>query len=394
LAVVIGTRPEAIKLAPVVLKARERGSGLRPVLISTGQQPRLVSTALGVFGLVADYDLAILRRNQALGQAAARCLGALSRLLAQVDPAMVIVQGDTTSAVAGAMAGFYAHIPVAHVEAGLRTRDVAAPFPEEANRQLIARLARLQFAPTPVARANLVAEGIDPSTVMVTGNTVVDALELLRARFAPLPPALPAPAQRKRVLVTMHRRENLPRALERVCKAMRKLAAVRPELEFVFVLHPNPAVSGTARARLSGRARITLLAPLPYLEMLQLVADSWLVLTDSGGLQEEAPSLGRPVLVLRDSTERVEGLTCGAARLIGTAPDRIMAAIEQLLDSPLEYARLVPQENPYGDGQAAQRIVSALRGFLLHPVLAAPGPDEAARARRRAIGLRPCPSAQ
>jgi UDP-N-acetylglucosamine 2-epimerase len=285
----------------------------------------------------------------------------LGHVLAETAPHLVLVQGDTASALAGAMAAFYGRIPVAHLEAGLRTHDLAAPFPEEAHRQMIARLAQLHFAPTSSARANLVAEGIDPHSILITGNTVVDALQLLADQIHAAPLPVPVAPDRKLILVTAHRRENLGRPLEAICGAVAELAAMRPELQFVFVTHPNPAAAATTRQMLPGRSGVLLVPPLPYLQALRLVAASWLILTDSGGLQEEAPSFGRPVLVLRERTERTEGVERGVARLVGVDPARIIGEVLSLLDSPSEYTRLTPSVNPYGDGQAANRVVAAIR---------------------------------
>ena len=367
IAFVLGTRPEAIKLAPILLRAREHGAGLKPVIISTGQQADLVIPALATFGLEADYELSLMRPGQSVGLMTARCLAALSRVLAKLSPRLVIVQGDTSSAVAGALAAFYEHIPVAHVEAGLRTRDLAAPFPEEANRQIISRVASLHFAPTLDAKANLLADGVDATSIPVTGNTVVDALELLRDRIdqTALPPELPATAQdRNLVLVTAHRRENQGRPLESICEAIRQLSANQSELHFAFITHPNPAAHRIAHDRLAENPGVTLLPPLTYLTTLRLVSTAWLILTDSGGLQEEAPSFGCPVLVLRDRTERTEGIACGAARLIGTDTRRIIREVRGLIESRDHYAGRIPQTNPYGDGFATKRILAAIRRFL------------------------------
>lgn len=370
----LGTRPEAIKLAPVILRAARGRDTFEPVVISTGQQADLVDAALGAFGLRPDVDLRVMKPGQALSELTARCLSSVAAVLPDLHPCMVVVQGDTASAAAGALAGFYEQIPVAHVEAGLRTGDLDAPFPEEANRKIISRVARLHFAPTVDAKANLLAEGICPETIHVTGNTVVDALELLRDRIdqTGLPPELPRLAcDRKLVLVTAHRRENLGPPLESVCAAIEQLAARHDDLHFAFITHPNPTATQIARDRLAGVPGVTLLSPQPYLTTLRLVRSSWLILTDSGGLQEEAPSFRRPVLVLRDRTERLEGIACGVARLIGTHRSQITRAVTGLLGSQTEYERMVPKNNPYGDGAAAERIVAATAAWLGHSRLQA-----------------------
>jgi len=360
IAFVLGTRPEAIKLAPVILRLRHSPGSLRPVIVLTGQHPELAAAALADFGLSPDHDLKLSLSGKQLAEATAACLQGLSPVLDRLRPAWVVVQGDTTSALAGAMAGFYQRIPVAHVEAGLRTESLAAPFPEEANRRLIARVAQLHFAPTIDAKANLLSEGVDPATIHVTGNTVVDAVHLLRDRIASAPSGRTAGDTTKLVLVTAHRRENHGRPLERICRAVRRLAAMRNDLSFVFVTHPNPAASRPAEKLLLGCERIRLTPPLSYVAMLRLVADSWLVLTDSGGLQEEAPSLGRPVLVLRDHTERTEGIAAGVARLVGADPHRIIRETIRLADSPGEYRTMASARNPYGDGHAALLIGTTL----------------------------------
>ncbi len=362
IAFVIGTRPEAIKLAPVLRQVSLRRD-LQSVIISSGQQRDLIGPALAAFDLVPDYDLDLMQPGQSLADLTAACMKGLAQKFAELKPSLVFVQGDTATALAGAMAGFFNQIPVAHVEAGLRTHDQAAPFPEEANRQMISRLATLHFAPTVDAKAHLLAEGIDPAAIEVTGNSVVDALRILTPRIDRIPASVRIPSDRRLVLVTAHRRENLGRPLDNICTAIQRLSR-RPELHFVFVTHPNPAAARTARERLAGRPNITLVPPLPYLEMLRLVSDSWLILTDSGGLQEEAPSFRRPVLVLREQTERIEGLTSGAARLVGTRPKRIMEQVTRLLESPIEYEELTPSENPYGDGHASQRIVRTISRFI------------------------------
>lgn len=366
-AFVLGTRPEAIKLAPIILRMRRRGARLAPVIISTGQQADLVAPSLDAFGLRADVDLCVMRRGQSLARLTARCLSRLSDAFRDLRPRLVVVQGDTASTLAGAMAAFFEKLPVAHVEAGLRTGDLAAPFPEEANRQLISRIARLHFAPTLDAKANLLAEGIDPASIEVTGNTVVDALELLRPRIAET--ALPAELARdwspprKLVLVTAHRRENVGPPLESICSAIAQLAATQPELHFAFITHPNPHAGRVAREHLFREPRVTLLAPQSYLATLRLVAESWLVLTDSGGLQEEAPSFRRPVLVLRDRTERTEGVTAGVATLVGADAERIRSAVLNHLNSSHEFNASGSPANPYGDGHAAERAVRSLTQF-------------------------------
>ncbi len=373
----LGTRPEAIKLAPVILAARRVGS-LCVRGVTTGQHRNLVAPALAAFGLTPDRDLALMEPAQTPSGLLARCLAELGGLLADTRPAVVVVQGDTTSALAGALAAFHARIPLVHVEAGLRTGDPAAPFPEEGHRQMIARIAALHMAPTADARANLLAERIPDERIVLTGNTVVDAIRLLAPELDRIPLPLPVTRGTKILVVTAHRRENLGAPLERICDAICRLARLRRDVHVVFLRHPNPAASRIVERRLRGRHGITLLDPLPYPETLALLTRSWLVLTDSGGIQEEAPSLGLPVLVLRDQTERIESLRCGASSLVGTDPARITRRVITLLDAPGAYERMMPASNPYGDGHAAERIVAALERLLHRPAGAAAAVPELA----------------
>src|SRR5262245_7344782 len=356
IAFVVGTRPEAIKLAPVILQARQRRCPWRAIVISTGQQADLVAPSLNAFALKPDIELHVMRPGQSLNSLLAQCLTELSTVLRTLSPDLVVVQGDTTTAMAGAIVAFHERLPVAHIEAGLRTGDLKAPFPEEANRQIISRLAQLHFAATVDAKARLLSEGIDAGRIEVTGNTIVDALALLTPaiRTAALPDGMIN--DRRVVLVTAHRRENLGKPLGSICDAVRQLASGCQELEFIVIKHPNPVAARIVHEKLAGRKRITLLPPLTYLEMLKLLSTVWLVLTDSGGIQEEAPSFGKPVLVLRDNTERVEGLALGYAKLIGTQSARIISEVTELLQSSEAYEKLIPADNPYGDGNASERI--------------------------------------
>jgi UDP-N-acetylglucosamine 2-epimerase len=369
LACVVGTRPEAIKLAPVVLEARRHPTRFRAVVVSTGQHRDLVGPALATFGITPDYELSAMQTGQSIARLTGSCLQQLDEWFGQAPPGVVVVQGDTASALAGALAGFYRQTPVAHVEAGLRTQDTTAPFPEECNRRLIARLASVHFAPTHRARANLAAEGIAPGSIVLTGNTVLDAIELLRPRIAEMSPPFEAArrwARRaqcverpKLVVVTAHRRENFGAPLDAIAAAVRMLAVLHTDLHFVVLRHPNPQAS-QAIDRLADEKRISILPPQDYLNTLWLLAHAWLVLTDSGGLQEEAPSFGTPVLVLRRETERLEGIDAGVARLVGTDRDRIVHEVASLLRDPARHMAMRSAANPYGDGRAARRIVASL----------------------------------
>ncbi len=353
---VVGTRPEAVKLAPVVIALRRR-LGVDCRVLATGQHRELLDHTLAFFDIVPDRDLGLMLPGQSLSDLAARALAALDPVLADEAPDVVLGQGDTTTVLATALAAFHRRVPFAHVEAGLRTGDLARPFPEEANRALVARLAHVHFAPTALAADNLRREGIDPTHVHVVGNTAVDALRWAAsrvdaARFAPA-------AGRRLVLVTAHRRESLGEPLVSVCHAVAAIAD-RADVEVLFPVHPNPGVRATVERELAGRARLRLCEPLGYPEMVAAMRASTLILTDSGGVQEEAPALGVPVLVLRDVTERPEGVAAGAARLVGTDRDRIVAAANTLLDDADVYAAMAVVRHPYGDGGSADAIAEVL----------------------------------
>jgi UDP-N-acetylglucosamine 2-epimerase len=375
--VVVGSRPEVIKMMPIVRALRHRHDEFDAVVCATGQQQHMIPQALGEFGVDANVDLAVMQPDQTLASLTARLMIALDETIGRCGPDWVLVQGDTTSAMVGALAAFYRRVPVGHVEAGLRTGNIASPFPEEVNRRMITACASLHFAPTSRCRDALLREGVDPATVRLTGNTVVDALDQMRQeathgvlRFPPH--VAEALAGRRLVLVTSHRRENFDHGMDRICSALIRLVAAEPDIVVVLPVHPNPRVSDTIRRRLDARARILLIDPVPYGAFLQLMARAYLVLTDSGGLQEEAPSFRKPVLVLRDTTERPEGVDAGAARLVGTDDDRIVRIARLLLRDSEAYGRMVSVPNPYGDGHAAVRIVEALAG---RPDAAPAAPD-------------------
>lgn len=358
--VVVGTRPEAIKMAPVMRALRRRG--LATTLVSTSQHRELLQQALHAFGLEPDVDLGLMRANQTPADFAARCLRAMHRLLVGDPPAAVLVEGDTTSVVASAQAAAYAKVFVGHVEAGLRSGDPTEPFPEELNRRLAAVLANLHFAPTARARDNLLAEGVAERNVVVTGNTIVDALAMLphdgpfdsaALRAVPL-------GGRRVVLATVHRRENQGRRLAAICAALREIVSRFPDVVLVLPTHPNPNVREPVLGALDGMERVHVVDPLSYRDALRMQARAALVLTDSGGIQEEAPSFGVPVLVLREVTERPELIEAGGGQLTGTRPAQIVRAASRLLAD--ESARLAMRcaANPFGDGLAAERIVDAL----------------------------------
>lgn len=344
---------------------RARPAEFRPLLWVTGQHRELLDQVLDVFELRPDADFALMQENQSQASLVGKILQALDPLLAAERPDWLLVQGDTSSALAGALAAFYAGVPVAHVEAGLRTYNLAAPFPEEGNRQLISRIASLHCAPTSTAVRQLLNEQIPAQQVVQTGNTVVDAVRWVAARHTALPP-LPASWQAdgcRLVLTTLHRRESFGATLEGMLRAIRTLAEDDAlNLAFVFPVHPNPNVRQMVHAILDGCPRIAVMPALGYTELAAVLARSWLVLTDSGGLQEEGPSLHKPVLVLRDVTERPEGVETGAAELAGTDPARLMASVRRLAGDDAAYQRMAQARNPYGDGAAATAILQALLG--------------------------------
>jgi UDP-N-acetylglucosamine 2-epimerase (non-hydrolysing) len=363
--VVLGTRPEAIKLAPVVLELRRRSREFTCILCVTSQHRQMLAPMLRFFGLVPDHDLKLMRSNQQLGELTGRILSGLDRVLAAEQPDWVVVQGDTTTSMAAALAAYYRQIPVAHVEAGLRTDDKYSPFPEEINRRVISVLADRHFAPTLMAVRNLRREGIPPGRIVETGNTVTDALLWAAAKNRKHPPQLPAgiPATqkgRKLVLVTGHRRENFGGGLEQICGALKAAADALPELDFVYPVHLNPNVKAPVNRLLGGHPRIFLVPPVDYPVLVALLKRAWLVVTDSGGIQEEAPTFGVPVLVTRNTTERPEGIRAGNARLVGTDASAIARWILRLARDPAAYRRMAQSRNPYGDGRAAKRIADRL----------------------------------
>lgn len=355
--VVVGTRPEAVKLAPVV-HALRRVDWASTRVLATAQHRQMLDQTLTFFGIRPDRDLDVMRQGQTLADLTARLLTGIDPVLAEEGPDLVLAQGDTTTVMAVALACAYRQVAFGHVEAGLRTGDPRNPFPEELNRVLVARMATLHFAPTPGARVNLLREGVQEASVHVTGNTAIDALAWAADRVdtAPFVPA----RGRRLVLVTAHRRENFGAPFEAVCRALRDIAD-RPDVQVLYPVHPNPAVHDTAHRILGDHPSIRLVEPLDYPAMIAAMRACTLVLTDSGGVQEEAPSLGKPVLVLRRATERPEGVAVGAARLVGTDRAAIVAATNRLLDDPGAYAAMATAGNPYGDGRAAERILAVCR---------------------------------
>lgn len=360
IAVVIGTRPEAIKLCPVVLALR-RLTDSEVVVVSTGQHREMLAPILSHFQVQPQFDLGLMRADQSLSGLMSRAIARLDALLAELRPDALMVQGDTTTALSAALAAFHHGIPVAHVEAGLRTYDLAAPFPEEANRTLIARIAAWNYAPTQSAAAALRAEKV-PGEIIDTGNTVVDALLQTAAKVGEPRTAL---TRSRLVLITGHRRENFGERFEQAFRAIALLAETYADVDFVYPVHLNPRVRGHAHALLGGRTNVQLLPPVSYPELIALLKRAYLVLTDSGGIQEEAPSFGVPVLIMRDKTERPEAVEAGVAQLVGTSGDAIFQRVSELLDDPARRAAIAPIRNPFGDGKASERIALHLRQAIL-----------------------------
>ena len=357
--VLYGTRPELIKMAPVVRELRRSPAAFTTLLCTTAQHREMLDQMQEVFGLRPDFDLNLMRPDQGLNDLTARAFAELDPVLASVAPDLLLVQGDTTTAMVGALAAFHRRVPVGHVEAGLRTGDLARPFPEEANRRIIDLVADLHFAPTELGRRLLLAEGVAADSIFVTGNTVVDALQWISS-------LLPDEPVRDEVLITVHRRESFGAPLREILAAIRELALTFPEVRWVYPVHRNPNVWRPVHEVLGGLANVELHAPFDYPQLVRRLRASRFVLTDSGGIQEEAPAFGKPVLVLRETTERPEGVEAGVARLVGSDRGRIVTAATGLLTDPSLYAAMATAVNPYGDGHAAERIAAILTGWSGH----------------------------
>ena len=362
---VIGTRPEAIKMAPVIQELQRHPDDFTSLVCSTGQHREMLDQVLTLFAITPDYDLNLMTHNQGLAQLTARLFTALDDVLERVKPACVLAQGDTTTVLVASIASFYRGIPFGHVEAGLRTGDRRRPFPEEINRRLADVVSDLYFAPTERARQALLAEGAAPERIAVTGNTVIDALLDIVSRPYTWrgSPLAQLPEDGRFVLITAHRRESFGEAFRQLCLAIRELAdEFAPQgIHFVYPVHLNPNVRQPVGEILGGARNVTLMEPLDYFSLAHLMKRSVLILTDSGGIQEEAPSLGVPALVMRETTERPEGIEAGVVKLVGTSRERIVTEARLLLTDPAAHARMATRVNPYGDGHAAARIVSVLR---------------------------------
>ncbi len=359
---VFGTRPEVIKSAPVVKELRKYPKSIESKVIISAQHRKMVDQFLGLFNIKADFDLNIMKPNQTLFDVTGRCLKKLEDILRKERPHLILVQGDTTTAFTASLAAYYLKIKVGHIEAGLRTDDKYRPFPEEMNRRLVSVIGDFHFSPTEKARQNLIREGTNPSNIYVTGNTVIDSLlEVAKRKFKFDDPFLQKLCSGKKriILVTAHRRESFGKPLESICEAIKEIARLY-DVEIAYPVHLNPNVQAPVRKILGGIKNIHLIEPLEYEPFIHLMKRSYIVLTDSGGVQEEAPSLGKPVLVMREVTERPEGIKAGCAKLVGMDRKKIISAVKKLLDSRSAYDKMAKAVNPYGDGKAAKRIVDII----------------------------------
>jgi UDP-N-acetylglucosamine 2-epimerase (non-hydrolysing) len=381
IALILGTRPECIKMAPVYF-ALQQSKKLSPVIVSTGQHRQMLDQTLGVFSIKPEFDLNLMQPGQTLPELTSRVIQATSAWFSEHKPAAVLVQGDTTTVLASALAAFYNNIPIGHVEAGLRTGKMDSPFPEEMNRRLTSPLARWNFCPTETSKANLLREGINANNCYVTGNSVIDALLYIRKKQSlngvsaktvtekvGIPGAfaqefLSDTARKPWILVTGHRRESFGDGFERICESINRITQIHPEVGVLYPVHLNPQVQAPVKRILGSNPRVALVAPAAYEEFVWLMNRCTFLLSDSGGVQEEAPSLGKPVLVMRDTTERPEGIEAGTCRLVGTNPEKILQEADLLLNNPEEFKRRSSLKNPYGDGQTAHMIRQILEGDL------------------------------
>lgn len=359
---VFGTRPEAIKMCPLVNELKGRAN-LQTVVCVTGQHRQMLDQVLEAFHVVPDYDLSVMKDRQSLFDVTTNILNRIKEVLEQEKPNLVLVHGDTSTTFVTALACFYLQIPVGHVEAGLRTYNIYSPYPEEFNRQAVGILSAYNFAPTEQSRENLLREGKKPETIYVTGNTAIDALKTT-VRQDYTHPELEWAKDSRLILITAHRRENLGEPMENMFRAIRRCMQEYPDLKAIYPIHMNPAVRATADKILGGEERIKIIEPLEVLDFHNFLSRSYLVLTDSGGIQEEAPSLGKPVLVMRDTTERPEGIAAGTLKLVGTEEEVIYRSFKELLDNEETYKRMSNASNPYGDGFASQRIADILEETL------------------------------
>jgi len=362
--VVFGTRPEAIKLCPLVLELKQHPSDFKTTVCVTAQHREMLDQVLEIFDVRPDYDLDLMRQNQSLAYITSTCLNRIGETIERALPDVLLVQGDTTTSFAASLAAYYNKVPVGHVEAGLRTYDKYSPFPEETNRRLTSAIADIHFAPTGTNRDNLLREGIQQDRIFVTGNTVIDALfwvrQQIRSDQKPYADLAGVEPNKKMVLITGHRRENFGTRFAEICRAFKRLAEQHQDVTIVYPVHLNPNVRRPVHEILAGVENIRLIEPVDYKLFVYLMDRSYFIISDSGGIQEEAPSLGKPVLVTRDTTERPEAVAAGAVKLVGADPQKIVVEAELLLSDDAAYARMANVENPYGDGQACQRIAEAL----------------------------------
>jgi UDP-N-acetylglucosamine 2-epimerase (non-hydrolysing) len=365
--VIVGTRPEAIKLAPFILHLKSRPAEFRPVVCVTAQHRGMLDQVLEIFHITPDFDLDLMLPGQTLFQSTSRILASLEAVFDAAKPDIAIVQGDTTTTLCGALAAFYKNVPVGHVEAGLRSGDMRQPFPEEMNRVLASRITALHFAATDWAADNLRKEGFDSASIFVTGNTGIDAVlhvgnELEAGTLTPKH-RFPLDPAKKTVLVTAHRRESFGPGFDRICRALARLSE-RPDVQIVYPVHPNPNVQDAVNRHLRKRSNVLLIEPLDYVSFVDVMRRAYLLITDSGGIQEEGPSFGKPILVLREKTERPEAVIAGTVRLVGTDEDLIVSEATALLDDDAAYQSMARRHNPYGDGHASKRIADTLSTFV------------------------------
>lgn len=360
--IVAGTRPEIIKLAPVVEDLRRYEEHFDLKLILTGQHRELIDQLKKCFDLSPDINLDLMKEDQSLTGFLSECLASLESVIKDLSPDLVIAQGDTSTVLASGLVAYYVKAPFAHVEAGLRSNEIYNPFPEEINRKLAGGLASIHFAPTPNARENLIREGIDQEKIYITGNTVVDTLQ--RIVEEDLAPPAPVDPDKKIIVITAHRRENFGEPLESICHAVLSLAAKHANVDFVYPVHPNPNVSNTVHRILSGKPNIRLVPPLDYFKFVALLKAAYMVLSDSGGVQEELPTLQKPLLILRQVTERPEIINAGCAKLVGSDGELIIKEVERLLRDPIYYQAMITDSNPFGDGKSSRRITGILQNYF------------------------------
>ena len=361
--VVFGTRPEAIKMAPVVKELKKFPNQFKVVVCATAQHREMLDQVLSLFKIKPDIDLNLMQKDQTLYSLTSKAIVVLSESLIKIKPDLVLVQGDTTTAMVAALASFYCKIPVGHVEAGLRTNDIYSPFPEEVNRRLITVLSNLNFAPTKISAASLIKEGISKKKIFLTGNTIVDALKMIsqKARNAELPVKTKA---KKMILVTAHRRESFGRPIINICNALKEIVKRNRSVEIIYPVHMNPNIHDVVYPQLQGIEQIKLIKPIEYDKLICLLSKCYLVLTDSGGIQEEAPSFAKPVLVMRGTTERPEGIEAGVAKLVGTESRKIVKETCELLNNSKAYEKMSKALNPYGDGKASKRIARIIKQYF------------------------------